>query len=263
MRLCISNIAWELTDDAAIFSLLKKYEINLLEIAPTKIWKDLTAVTKDEVLTYKKYLEKNGLSAYAFQSILFGKPQFQLFGSPSEREAVLTYCDKVFQIAFYLGVKIIVFGSPKNRIISNSGADVSILKKIAVSAQKYNLLFCIEPNHPDYGCSFITNTNEGIELVKTINHPNFRLHLDSAIMHMNNESLSNLSNAFPYLAHFHISEPWLSPVPGVVNHMEFALKLTGLKYSNVASVEMKASGATSIQKVEEALRFVRETYGNT
>lgn len=263
MKLCISNIAWETSDDAAIFSILRKCGIEFLDIAPTKIWTDLTRVTKEEILTYRKYLEKNKLTAYAFQSILYNKPQFQLFGSQSEQESLLAYLDKVFAIAFLLGVKIIVFGSPKNRIVSSENVDVTIFKTIAEHARNYNLLFCIEPNPQEYGCNFITNTNEGIALVKTVNHPNFRLHLDSAIMHMNNEPMSILSSALPYLSHFHISEPQLSSVPGLVNHLDLAVKLKKLNYENVVSIEMKSSGVGSVQKVRDALQFVCKTYGHT
>ncbi len=263
MKLCISNIAWETSDDADVFSILRKFRVSLLEIAPTKIWTDLISVTKEEILTYRKYLEKNGLTAYAFQSILFSKPQLQLFDSPGEQKSLLMYLDKVFFIAFHLGVKIIVFGSPKNRRVLNGNIDTAIFRKIADKAKKYNLIFCIEPNPIDYSCNFITNTNEGIELVKNINHPNFRLHLDSAIMHMNNEPLSNLEQAIPYLAHFHISEPQLSSIPGVVNHSVFARKLRELNYRDVVSIEMRSCGVETVQKIKRALEFMNKTYGDT
>ena len=38
MKLAISNIAWDRHDDLTIFEMLRKFGVQGVEIAPTKIW---------------------------------------------------------------------------------------------------------------------------------------------------------------------------------------------------------------------------------
>ena len=38
MKLAVSNIAWEPDEDEAVYTLMQKYGVTGVEIAPTKIW---------------------------------------------------------------------------------------------------------------------------------------------------------------------------------------------------------------------------------
>ena len=132
--------------------------------------------------------------------------------------------------------------------------------EIAVENQ---VSFCIEPNPPAYNCDFIINSQQGLELVKQTNSQGFRLHLDAAGMTLGEEDLvTSLSKALPYLCHFHISEPFLGQVgDGKVDHETLGKTLKALNYQGWTSIEMRAQSAESnLDSVRKALLIAQQWY---
>ncbi len=267
MKLSISNIAWEPSEDKEVFQLIQKYGFEGIELAPPKLFKDLSNVSDSEINVYLKYMKPYNFKFPAMQSLLFGKPELRIFDE--SRNDTLVYLKKVIDLAQKLDVKVLVFGSPKNRFIGD--VDKNEAKKIAIEFFKelgeYAYLkdrcFCIEPNAKEYGCDFITNIEQSIELIKDVNSKGFRLHIDSAVMFMNNENIEkNLKIALPYTEHFHISEPFLELITNnKTNHEEFASILKKLNYDKWVSIEMKNNVLTSnVEAVNRSLKFVSEIY---
>ena len=56
MKLSISNIAWEPSEDKEVFELIKKYGFEGIELAPPKLFKDLSNVTNSEINDYLEYM---------------------------------------------------------------------------------------------------------------------------------------------------------------------------------------------------------------
>ncbi len=109
----------------------------------------------------------------------------------------------------------------------------------------------------------MTNTKEGIELVKEVNHKGFRLHLDTAAMTLNEESYAHsIEASIPYLSHFHISEPFLELIGSAnTNHASVSDALKGSGYDKWISIEMKNNLlADNVIAVERALDFVTRSY---
>lgn len=271
MKIAISNIAWNVQEDESILKLLKKYSIPGVEIAPTKIWRNPTEESYKTINKYRKYWEKNGISVPSTQSILFGHPELLIFGNTDERNATSTYLEKMIRVSAQLGARIIVFGSPKNRnrFNINKVRALNIASdfffKIATISKKYNIFFCIEPNPIEYGTNFINNTDEAIELVKNVNHPNFRLHLDSGTMTVNGENVEKaMTDGFLYLKHFHISEKNLGPIGGgKTDHEKIVNILRALKYKHWVSIEMRGmENSSNIDVVDEVLKFTSAIYSD-
>lgn len=267
MKLSISNIAWEIHEDKEVFELIQKYGFEGIELAPPKIFKDSSNVSDKDVRDYLQYIKPYGFKFPAMQSLLFGKPELKIFDD--SRKETLEYLKKIIDLAQKLDVKVLVFGSPKNRFIGDMNKDEA--KKIAIEFFKelgdYAYLkeryFCIEPNAKEYGCDFITNTDEAIELVKDVNSKGFRLHIDSAVISMNSENIEkSLIKALPYMEHFHISEPFLEYIPNdKTNHQEFFEVLKKLNYDKWVSIEMKNGILESnVEAVNRSLEFIGKIY---
>ena len=267
MKLSISNIAWEPSEDKDVFELIKKYGFEGIELAPPKLFKDLSNVSDSEINDYLEYMKPYNFKFPAMQSLLFGKPELKIFDD--SRNDTLIYLKKIIDLAQKLDVKVLVFGSPKNRFIGDMPRDEA--KKIAIDffrelgeyAYDKERFFCIEPNAKEYGCDFITNTDEAIELVKDVNSKGFRLHVDSAVIAMNNENIKeSLEKALQYAEHFHISEPFLELISNdKTNHEEFFKILKELKYDKWVSIEMKNNVLSSnIEAVNRSLEFVSKIY---
>ena len=261
MKLSISNIAWEIHEDKDIFELIQKYEFEGIELAPPKIFKDSANVSEKEIRDYLSYIRMYGFKFPAMQSLLFGKPELKIFDD--SRNDTLVYLKKIIDLAQKLDVKVLVFGSPKNRFIGDMPRDkankiaIDFFKELGEYAHSKDRYFCIEPNAKEYGCDFITNTDEAIELVKDVNSKGFRLHIDSAVMVMNGENIEeNLKKSLPYMEHFHISEPFLEPITNnKTNHEEFAKILKSLNYNKCASCQMDSKSKTNRRFTEYLLAY--------
>jgi D-psicose/D-tagatose/L-ribulose 3-epimerase len=268
-QLAISNIAWDLHEEDQVLKVLHSFEVNKIEIAPTKLW-SLPIDSEDPVIEgYKHQQHQKGFEIVAMQSLLFNKPELCLFTNELSREATFHYLCNMIRIANRVGAKNLVFGSPKNRIMGdldkNNCLDTAIdfFYRLGVFAEENSVMFCIEPNPPQYGCDFITNTLEGVELVREVGHPGFRLHLDAAAMILNEESYSDsIESAMPFMAHFHISAPFLGIVSSEVNHhIEIAKALKSNGYKGCRSIEMKNGLLDrNVDSVERALDFASRTY---
>lgn len=262
MKKAISNIAWENSEEKEVFQLLKKYDFSYLELAPTKIFQNLLNVDNKSIEKYLKYIKQNSLNLVAMQALLFGQNELKIFDE--SRSETLKYLKNVIDLAQNLGSKILVFGSPKNRLIGDLSKKeaykiaVDFFSELGDYAKQKELYFCIEPNTKAYGCDFITNTKEAIELIKDVSCEGFKLHIDSAVMTMNEENIEkNLEEAFPFMEHFHISEAYLEPVKNFKLHEKFYKVLKALNYQKAVSIEMKQ---TSLSNIEQSLKIIQEIY---
>lgn len=271
MNIAISNIAWSKKEDEEIVKILQKYKISGIEVAPTKIWENPQDIKEKEIKQYKNYWLSNGINIVAMQSLLFGHPELTIFDSKETRQKTIDYLSQIANLSFLLGAKVMVFGSPKNRRINGLSYPKALkiacefFYKIADICKQYDIFFCIEPNPPEYGTDFITNTNEAIKLVTKTNHPHFRLHLDTSTMTINKESYEDsMKNGFSLLKHFHISEPYLEPIrEGVVGHKNIAAILKKFHYNDKKwiSIEMRSSdNISNIERVDKALELVTKIY---
>lgn len=268
-KIAISNLSWNKNEDQAIVSLLKKYQITGIEIAPTKIWGDPTKINRSEAEEYKSFWSKNGIKIVATASLLFGHPELTIFENEKTRKKTLNHLKKMIRLSHYLGATAMVFGSPKNRVVGN--LDKTLIETIAIKffteiaqeAKKYNIYFGIEANPKMYGTDFINTTKDAVSLVKNVNHENFRVHLDIGTMIVNKENFENtLKLAIPYSCHLHISEPGLEPIPLTKsNHIKITKILKKLKYEKWASIEMPLNESPdNVNLIENALKFITNTY---
>lgn len=202
------------------------------------------------------------------QALLFGRPDLTIFQDAQKRQETFEYLSGMIELGSKLGARVLVFGSPKNRRIGN--LDWQEAEEIALAffydlgevAVKHGIMFCIEPNPTAYNCDFITNSQQGLELVSKTDSKGFGLHLDAAGMTLSQEAIEiALKQAVNRLCHFHISEPYLGQVgEGKVDHQKFGNTLANLNYENWKSIEMKAQNPDSnhlnvIQGLETAIQY--------
>lgn len=269
MNLSISNIAWNIEEDEAIVSLLNSLGIKGIEIAPTKIWERPLDCSLIEIEKVKLDWASKGIKLVAMQSLLFGQSHLNLFSSNESRKEMIKYLSGIITLAAQLGISSLVFGSPKNRLAGSLSKReqleiaVPFFYELGALAIKEDVTVCIEPNPRQYGCDFITNSEEGIELVREVGHPGFRLHLDAGALVLNDEDISSaIEKGLPYLNHFHISEPYLKLIgTEATPHTDIANALKMVDYKNWISIEMKNNLSTNnVEAVEKALLYAMEIY---
>lgn len=269
MKIAVSNIAWNTPQDEMAVELMHRHGITGIEIAPTKIWNSPVSISEKDIRLYSRYWIDKAITPVAIQSVLFNKPEFTIFKDKNSRLKTLSYLKAMIRVCALLEAKIVVFGSPKNRLTYGQDREdimviaESFFRALGIFSQENGVYFCIEPNARAYGCDFLTNTDEAVEFVKRVDHPNVGLNLDTGIMILNQEVYEqSLAKALPFLRHLHVSEPFLEPVRGVGNHhLAVSSALRNVGYSGWVSLEMKNTDTeVGMALLDESLRVVMTFY---
>ena len=269
MRLAISNIAWLTEEETSILSLLKDYGVEGIEIAPTKYWPDPISATPAEIKGLKSRLNNAGFEIPAAQALLYGHPELVIFRDAETRARTLEYLVQIGILCSKLGIKTLIFGSPKNRVRKelpmSAAMDIAsnFFYSVAQKITPLEITLSIEPNPKEYGCDFIQTTQEGLEFVQHVNHPNFRLHLDTSAMTLNKEDPAQvIPLCLSMTRHVHISEPHLG-LPGSrqTDHRLIAATLKRSGYDGWVSIEMRSGiEADNSVTVRRALEYTRSIY---
>lgn len=262
MKLAISNIAWEKHDDPKILKKLKSYDVEGIEVAPTKIWANWDGATPHNAEAYRKQMANEGFVIPAMQAILFGRHDLQIF-EPECHTFFLEHIKFVADLSAGLGAKVLVLGAPKNRrrgqIAMSQAVEIAreFLCQAGEICSSRGCCIGLEHNPVEYGCDFITNVADARELVDLVNHKGVQLHLDSAGIHMcGGEITEIIKNAGPFV-HYHISEPMLEPIQNCdVDHANAFNALKEINYAGWVSIEMKQP--PKFAKVERSLAIINK-----
>ena len=264
MKLAISAIAWRPEEDAEVVSVLHRTGVAGVELAPTAYWPAPLGAPREERRARGAWWQAQGFEVPALQSLLFGRPDLNLF-DPAGRGAFIRYLVGMLDVAVDLGAKMLVFGSPRNRLRGSLPAEeafelaTAAFREVGAEADLRGVCLCIEPNPPAYGCDFVTTAEEGAALVQAVGSPGFGLHLDTAGIHLVGSDPSlEVARYAPLVRHCHLSAPNLAPVgePSGVDHSGVLEALRAASYQGWVSIEMRAAAdrETRIQAVAKAVR---------
>jgi len=271
MRIAISNIAWEPSEDELVASLLKKYEIDAIDIAPGKYFPEPRRTSFEEIYRVRDWWNGRGFEITGMQSLLFGTSGLNLFGSDDIQSAMLDHLNAVCRIAAGLGATRLVFGSPKNRDRSSLGdkeaqaAAVDFFRKLGEIAVHHGVIVCLEPNPTCYGANFMTASKETAIIVSAVAHPAIRMQLDTGAMTINGEDPALVIGEHSSLfGHVHASEPHLVTLgDGGTDHAIVADVIREWLPELVVSIEMLPSKNELNQvAIERALGVAVRYYRN-
>ena len=130
--------------------------------------------------------------------------------------------------------------------------------QIAEHSGEKKIYFCIEPLGKNY-TDFIVSMKEGGEIVKKINNPYFRLHLDTKTIFNTKEDVNKIISSYgDLIQHIHVSDDDLCE-PGTVNmgHGVISESIKKMKYDKFLSIEMKKN---TINSLINGIKFVKRTY---
>lgn len=178
---------------------------------------------------------------------LFLPGTIRLTGPEANEKEILGYVDTLMQRAREAGVRMIVFGSAGARQLKE-GQDpeqakkelIAISRKMAVVAQKYGRIIAIE-NLNRSEDNFINSLAIVTEIVKAVNHPNFRITADIYHMQREGEAPAAIAAAAPYLVHCHIAEKEDRRAPGTAkdNFVPYLAELKKAGYKGSITIECR------------------------
>ena len=152
MKLSLSNLAWDISDNDQILTILKTKNIHNIEGVLTKI-NEWDKLSNDVLIEYKKKLDSYNIKMESIQSIFYDVKCDGI----KDTKIVYKHIDRLIEICKILGVKVMVFGSPtiRNGIVDDSLS--KIFKRIDNSLNNTGITLTIEPNSKVYGGNYFYN----------------------------------------------------------------------------------------------------------
>ena len=269
MRLAISNIAWDTTEDEAIATLLSRFGVDAIDVAPGKYFPEPVKATDDDIARIKSWWFERGIEITGMQALLFGTTGLNIFGLPEAQEAMLQHLTAVCRIGAGLGANRLVFGSPKNRdrtgLSDQEAMDVAVpfFRRLGDIAQSYGVVICLEPNPTCYGANFMVTSFETAQVVRQVAHPAISMQLDTGALTINGEDPATvLQDCGSLIGHIHASEPDLLPLgDGGTDHGKVVKALKQYLPNHVVSIEMLATrNEPQLVSIERALTVAVRYY---
>jgi D-psicose/D-tagatose/L-ribulose 3-epimerase len=265
--LAVSNIAWPAGEEAheEALRILLDGGATGVEVAPSLLFTDPVHVTRDEIRATRDRFEKHGLPVVAMQALLFNKPDLKVFGTPEEQAALKEHLRAMAALAAGLGARVLVFGSPKNRLRGSltleqaSEQAAPFFRSLGKIAEDLGVAFGMEANPPGYGCDWLTTLAEADAFVREVASPGIALHGDAGGMIMTGQSPPSFQAS---LIHHHASEPELAPLTVRQEHKEIADWLHHSGHAGWISIEMRKPATDWQGALRNALAAARNCYGS-
>jgi len=261
MNLSISNLAWNESENDAIYNYIKENGFSGIEIAPKKIFSQFPDGIQEEIDTFRLQIStRYALEIASMQSIWFGCTE-NIFSSKQERTYLLDYTKKIIKFAEKLFCKNIVFGCPRNRAytgILDYEIAFSFFYDLGCFAIEHNTVIALEANPLIYGTNFLNTTSDTIDFVKKVNCDGLKVNLDTGTIIQNNENITSYAGDFSLISHVHISEPNLELIQKRQLHNMIADMLRQNVYNNYVSIEMKYSN--NIDKIKKVIRYIKSVF---
>lgn len=268
IHLAVSNIAWDKSVNDQIYSLLTQLDVSYLEICPTRIWDKPESVSRADIESYLRTLQRNNLRPVAMQSLLYNYPDLRIFQNKDDYNFALRYIKHLISIGAQLGIRAIVFGSPRHRALNpNLNQDTNDLVaaffvNIGGFAHKHNMSFCIEPIPRQQENDIFTTSSEVIEFLNHVHQPGLAINLDTGTMISNQEDPQTVvANAVGMIGHVHFSSPGLGRVQ-VDNaiYQEVVTLTMNKSYAGYYSVEMVPKPDNLSDDLTESINAAKHWY---
>lgn len=234
---------WEMTLEA-----IARAGYDGVEIAPYTLAEDARLVDPQRRRDLRNAAQRAGVEIVGLHWLL-ARTKGLYVTTPDDGVRLRTsdYLVELVRLCGDLGGKIMVIGSPMQRNllpgISKEKAfeyAVDVFRRVLPEAARQGVTLLIEPLSP-VDTNFIRTAEDGIDLIKALDHPNFQLHLDvKAMSGSETRPIPDvIRSSAPYLRHFHANDPnLLGPGMGEVDHRPILKTLKEIGYKGYLSVEV-------------------------
>jgi len=258
---------WKLDD---VFKYAAELSYDGVEIAHFTICDSVAEVPKSERERLRQSAMEAGIEIVGIHWLLVS-PKGLHISHPDEEIRFKTrdYLHELIDFCGDLGGNVMVFGSPQNRnvikpLTYEKAWDLAkeTFQGCLEHAKERGVIICIEPL-ASYMTDYITLPEEGVRLVEEINHPNFRLILDTYSMSCEKVNMGEAIEKYSKsLAHVHVNDDNRSwPGSGGIDYTPVAKALKKIGYDGYVSVEVFDFKPDPRTIAQESMRSLRSIFG--
>ena len=265
-----SEIFKDWNDVARAIAYAKEVGYDGFEIAPFTLAQYVTDIphsTRREIVARAR---ETGIDILGIHWVLVGPEGIHLTHPDAAiRAKTAQYLIDLVHFCGDVGGKVMIFGSPKQRSVDESLSyeqafdyAVETFEKALPTCAERGVTICMEPlTHLE--TNFCTSAEETVRLIERINHPNFRLLLDTKAMTFEKEGrAATIRKYAKHLAHYHANDENMNgPGWGDVDFGPIFQALEDIHYQGYVSVEVfkfePGPEAIATKSLEYMKRFVK------
>jgi len=248
MKFALCNEMFEGRAMAEVCSTAKRLGYHGIEIAPFTLAGSADEVSAGQRKEVRRIVEDSGLEVVGLHW-LFARPSGLHITTTDDAMWGRTrdYLSCLLDLCSDLGGKVLVLGSPKQRSLvsgqTKEGAwkrAVDLFSSVLDKAVNLGATVCLEPLAP-VETDFINTVAEGMEMVRQINHPNLRIHLDVKAMCSEGTPVADIIRSVRAedVGHFHVNDANLyGPGMGDVDYGPIAEAIKDIGWDRWLSVEV-------------------------
>jgi sugar phosphate isomerase/epimerase len=248
MRFALCNEMFEGRPMAEVCSTAKRLGYDGIEIAPFTMAPSAEDITTAQRKRVRRTIADNGLQTVGLHWLFAGPSGLHM---TTADHAVWTrtrdYLSSLLDLCSDLGGTVMVLGSPKQRSLlegqTRQGAwdrAVELLGSVLDKAAGLGVTICLEPLSP-VETDFINTVSEGMEMVRRLNHPSLKIHLDVKAMCSEPTPVPEIIRSVRAedIGHFHVNDANLyGPGMGNVDYAPIAEAVKDIGWDKWLSVEV-------------------------
>lgn len=267
-RYAFCNEAFEDWEFARICDYLAELGYAAVEAAPFTFEQSVFDITAEQRAGARQAAADAGIEIIGLHWLLVGPDGLHLtHPDQAVRQRTTDYLRGLIALGHDMNAPYLIFGSPNQRNLPD-GVDyeqgmayaAEVFRSVCDEAQQAGTLIAIEPLAPPL-CQFITTAAEGADLVRRVNHPAFKLHLDVKAMESGESEppadvIRAHAGTFP---HFHANDENLKgPGFGATDFVPIMQALHDTGYDGYVSIEIFDFEPHAEVQAREGIRYLRE-----
>ncbi len=248
MKFALCNEMFEDRPMAEVCSTAKRLGYDGIEIAPFTLSASAEDISAEQRKEVRQVIADNGLQTVGLHWLFAGPTGLHMTTMDDKiRGRTRDYLSCLLDLCSDLGGKVLVLGSPKQRSLvdgqTREGAwkrAVELLSSVLDKASQSGLTICLEPLSP-VETDFINTVAEGMQMVREINHPNLKIHLDVKAMCSEPTPVPDIIRSVRAedIGHFHVNDSNLyGPGMGDVDYSPIAEAIKDVGWDKWLSVEV-------------------------
>lgn len=233
---------------AEVCSIASRLGYHGIEIAPFTLGDSAENISASLRKETRRVISDSGLETVGLHWLFAGQKDLNITTMDNKiRGRTRDYLSCLLDLCSDLGGKVLVLGSPKQRSLQSGQTfeqaekrACDLFESVLDKARGLDLTICIEPLSP-VETNFINTVVQGMEIVRKINHPNLKIHLDVKAMCSEQKPVPEIIRSVKVedIGHFHVNDPNLyGPGMGNVDYTPIAQAIRDIGWDKWLSVEV-------------------------